>query len=611
MAVHSKSEVFFFFLFLAFFELQNLMVEPEATLETRWAKQISEGNLHPTYPRPQLKRRRWLDLNGAWEYAIRSKGEANPKDWDGKILVPFPVESSLSGVMKRVNEHQRIWYRRNFALPRGWKGGRVLLHFGGVDWETDVWVNGKKVGNHKGGYDPFSFDITSVLYWNRKNEIVVAVWDPTDSGTQSRGKQVQKPGGIFYTPTSGIWQTVWLEPVPEIYIASLRMTADTHEGNVTVEVLTNRPMRNGKAFVKVYEGKKKIVEKNARSDAPIVIKIPEPKLWSPESPYLYRLQISLSSGDRVESYFGMRCVSLGKDGEGRTRIFLNGKPYFMIGVLDQGFFPDGIYTAPNDEALRYDIEVAKKLGFNTIRKHVKVEPARWYYWCDKLGMLVWQDMPSGDRFIGTNDPDIQRTPESAKQFEKELKAMIEFLYDHPSIVMWVVFNEGWGQFDTVRIANWVKRLDRTRLTNAASGWVDRGVGDVLDIHDYPGPSAPPPQENRASVLGEFGGLGFRVEGHTWSVEGWGYKTFQSEKEYTEAFLNLFQQLQSLVESRALSAVIYTQITDVETELNGILTYDRAKIKGDSTLLHQAIVKLRNQNSKRGIDSPKDGHIHKG
>lgn len=572
--------------------MQKQTAEPEPVLKTRWAKYVSAQSVHVEYPRPQLKRRRWLNLNGYWQYAVRSKDESKPKKWDGRILVPFPIESSLSGVMKRVSENQRIWYRGTFGLPRRWKGGRVVLHFGGVDWETDVWVNGKKVGNHEGGYDAFSFDVTDILYWERENEIVLAVWDPTDKGTQPRGKQVQKPGGIFYTPSSGIWQTVWLEPLPENYITSLRIIPDVDKEKVSIEVNTNRTRQKTKASLKVYDGKRLIVEKKASCDAPIVLKIPKARPWSPERPHLYRLCVSLSSGDNVESYFGMRKVSLGKDEKGRTRIFLNGKPYFMIGLLDQGFFPDGIYTAPNDEALRCDIEIAKKLGFNTIRKHVKVEPARWYYWCDKLGMLVWQDMPSGDRFIGANDADLHRSLESTKQFEKELKAVVESLTNHPSIVMWVIFNEGWGQFDTARIAKWMKRLDGTRLVNAASGWVDRGVGDVLDIHDYPGPSAPPPQKNRASVLGEFGGLGFRVGGHTWSGGGWGYKTFDSEREYTEAFLNLLKQLQNLKENHGLSAAIYTQITDVETEINGILTYDRAKIKGNIALLRKAIVRLR-------------------
>jgi beta-galactosidase/beta-glucuronidase len=551
-------------------------------LKTRWAKDVSPAHAHPEYPRPQMVRKDWQNLNGLWELAITAKG-AKPSEFPSRILVPFPVESALSGVMKHVSETDQIWYRRTFELPRGWRERRVLLHFGAVDFETKVWVNGKAVGEHRGGYDAFTFDITSAVDWATPNELVVSVWDPTDAGTQPRGKQVRHPNGIWYTSTSGIWQTVWLEPVASAGIIDLKITPDVDAGAVVVRPVTTATLGGFELEITAREGIRKVGSATVVPGGQAAIPIEKPKLWSPEKPYLYDLEVRLKLGnrtiDKVESYFGMRKISLGKDEKGFTRLMLNNKPYFQFGPLDQGFWPDGIYTAPTDEALRYDIEMTKKLGFNLARKHVKVEPDRWYYWCDKLGLLVWQDMPSGDKYIQGNMPDITRTPGSAAEFEAELTALVKGRENHPCIVMWVPFNEGWGQWETPRVVDFIKKLDPSRLVDDASGWTDRGVGDVMDMHKYPGPGAPEPEQNRASVLGEFGGLGLPVAGHTWQEQkNWGYRSFTNAVDLTDAYVGLVQKLFPLIGEKGLSAAVYTQTTDVEIEVNGLMTYDREVVK---------------------------------
>ena len=569
-------------------------------LMTQWAKEVSPDNVHPEYPRPQMVRKNWQNLNGLWEYAIRPKAESQPQDFDGKILVPFPVESALSGVMKRVGGENRLWYRRTFNIPGKWKQKRILLHFGAVDWETTVWVNGRQVGTHRGGYDPFTFDITDALNETGAQGIVLSVWDPIDAGSQPRGKQVRKPRGIWYTPTTGIWQTVWLEPVDKVYIKSLNIVPDIDNQQVYVTAVCSDAPAGYKIRVTARSREAGLTGTEAIGEIgqKVVVPIKDPKLWSPDSPFLYDLKVmigartaSVSSPgrsteqfavvDQVVSYFGMRKISLGKDKNGITRIFLNNEPLFQYGPLDQGFWPDGLYTAPTDKALCYDIKVLKKLGCNMMRKHVKVEPARFYYWCDKLGLLVWQDMPNGDKHAGRKDPDITRSKESAEQFEKELKALVDAHRNHPCIVMWVPFNEGWGQYDTPRIVELIKKWDPTRLVNNASGWADRGVGDVHDDHKYPGPTAPKNEEKRAAVLGEFGGLGLPVKGHTWQDEkNWGYRKFETRQELTDTYLDLLSKLRPLIEG-GLSAAVYTQTTDVEIEVNGLMTYDRAMIKMDS------------------------------
>ncbi|HEY5911845.1 MAG TPA: sugar-binding domain-containing protein [Verrucomicrobiae bacterium] len=555
----------------------------EGPLKTRWAKDVSPEKALPEYPRPQMVRKDWLNLNGLWRLAIAAKDAPRPTEFQTQILVPFPVESALSGVKKAVSENERLWYRRTFELPRGWWGKRVLLHFGAVDFEAKVYVNGKEMGEHRGGYDGFSFDITDSLHPFDPNELVVAVWDPTDAGTQPRGKQVRGPGGIWYTPTSGIWQTVWLEPVSAAHISGLKITPDIDGEAVAVAASIPRPLGEYRLEVTVRDGFSRVGSANGRAVDPVRVSVPKPKLWSPETPHLYQLTASLKVGsrtvDRVESYFGMRKISLGKDMKAFTRMMLNNKPYFQLGPLDQGFWPDGLYTAPTDEALRYDIEMTRKLGFNMARKHVKIEPERWYYWCDKLGLLVWQDMPSGDKYIGGRDPDITRSPESARQFEQELTALVQGRGNHPCIVMWVPYNEGWGQWDTPRIVEMVRKLDPSRLVDDASGWTDRGVGDVNDMHKYPGPGSPEPEEKRAVVLGEFGGLGLPVRGHTWQSEkNWGYRSFTETNALTTAYVDLIAKLFPLIDEKGLSAAVYTQTTDVEVEVNGLMTYDRDLVK---------------------------------
>jgi hypothetical protein len=554
-------------------------------LMTRWAKDVSPDKVHREYPRPQMVRKDWKNLNGLWQLAFARKGEAPPlgKDLPERILVPFPVESALSGVMKRVD---RLWYRRTFTVPESWSKRRVLLHFGAVDWETTVWVNGKKLGEHRGGYDAFTFDITEALTKTGPQELVVGVWDPTDQGTQPRGKQVKRPEGIWYTPTTGIWQTVWLEPVAKTYIQSLSIVPDVDAGKVRVTIRTTGIDWRHTLYLKseIDDHVHGLKPEKATSAVTMSLNVPKAKLWSPNSPTLYNLEVYLNAGvdpvDSVQSYFGMRKVSIGKDDKGVIRILLNNKFVFQIGPLDQGFWPDGLYTAPTDEALKYDIEVTKKLGFNMTRKHVKVEPARWYYWCDKLGLLVWQDMPSGDRYISGNQLDIQRSPDSAKQYEHELTRMIDGLRNHPSVIMWVVFNEGWGQFDTARIVEFTKKLDPTRLVDSASGWTDRKVGDVHDIHSYPAPNSPQPEEKRAAVLGEFGGLGLGIDGHAWSGKAWSYLGTRDRADLTQKYERLIARAWHLKNKPGLSAAVYTQITDVETEGNGLLTYDREVIKVD-------------------------------
>jgi hypothetical protein len=554
----------------------------DGPLMTRWAKDVTPDKVHPDYPRPQLVREEWLNLNGLWQLAFAREGEAAPagKELPERILVPFPVESALSGVMKRA---ERLWYRRTFKVPEKWAGKRVLLHFGAVDWEAKVWVNGKELGTHRGGYDPFSFDVTDALKKDGEQELVVGVYDPADGGTQPRGKQVRKPGGIYYTPTTGIWQTVWLEPVPEASIESLKIVPDIDRSSVHVTVEVRGSNKN---LIQIFvEGDNRSTARATSPGKPVEVVISKPKLWSPESPFLYNLRVILGDGnppiDSVRSYFGMRKVEVGKDDKGVTRLLLNGKPTFQVGPLDQGFWPDGLYTAPTDEALKYDIEVTKKLGFNMTRKHVKVEPARWYYWCDRLGLLVWQDMPSGDKSVAPGKGEVTRSPESAKQYELELKNMIDALHNHPSVIMWVVFNEGWGQYDTKRITEWTKQYDPTRLVNCASGWNDMNVGDVHDIHVYPGPGSPEPEPKRAAVLGEFGGLGLPVEGHLWTKEKtWGYRVMKDNAELTRKYERLLAGVYRFKDKPGLSAAVYTQITDVETEVNGLLTYDRAVIKVD-------------------------------
>lgn len=567
----------------------------QGSMLTRWGKALDRTKIpHPEYPRPQMVRPSWVNLNGEWSLNIIPKGKnMDPVQPPQKILVPFPIESQLSGTKRRVEPTDTIHYIREFEAP---KGDRVLLHFGACDWHTIVYVNGFIVGEHKGGYDAFSFDITPHLRKEGKQHLSVEVKDPTDSGTQPRGKQILKPEGIWYTPTSGIWQTVWLEAVPKAYIADLKIHGKV-DGEVTVEpVVIGGDAK--KHWVKVeLRGGGSVAGAQQGLEAGVVkVKLLQPRPWSPSDAFLYTIKVQLLGEDgkvvdEVSSYVGLREVTLVPDANGQPRVNLNGKPIFLIGPLDQGFWPDGLYTAPSDEALRYDLEVTKRLGFNFIRKHVKVEPARWYYWCDKMGLLVMQDLPSGDKYIGSNDPDIERTPESQEILKRELRAMVETHRNHPSIISWVLYNEGWGQWDTANMTDWLKALDPSRLINSVSGWADRKVGHFWDVHVYPGPGAPSPDKTRAVFLGEFGGLGLPIEGHTWQKEGWGYQSFKTKEELTDAFVGLFEDLRFFIDKPGLSGAVYTQTTDVETEINGLMTYDRELVKMDEKRVREAVLAL--------------------
>jgi hypothetical protein len=607
---------------------------------TKFAAQVNPDSPLPEYPRPQLERDAWLNLNGLWDYAITAK-DAKFEKADGKILVPFAVESALSGVGKTVGKDKTLWYKTTFTVPKQWNGQRVLLHFEAVDWKTTVSVNGKKVGEHTGGYSPFYFDITDALISpstngiipsahgispstiGAVNELLVSVWDPTNDGFQPRGKQINEPRGIWYTPVTGIWQTVWLEPVPATAIKSVKYVPNIKDGKLTITAdisnLKDGDQLEATAFFKTTEGKvnrrpllrkrdiASVVEKEktvsstvVKANEPLVLNIPDAKLWTPDEPNLYGLTVSVirngEAVDTVKSYFGMREITLGKTKDGFTRMLLNGKFLFQHGPLDQGWFPDGLYTAPTDEALAYDLVVTKQLGFNMLRKHVKVESARFYYHCDKLGVLVWQDMPSGDdKFYikpGAKE-DAVRSPEAKANFEREWKEIIETLYNHPSIVVWVPFNEGWGQYETCRILDLTKKLDPTRLVDGPSGWEDRGCGDIYDKHQYRGPGMFPPEEKRATVLGEYGGLGLPIEGHTWvkSDKNWGYGgNLKDKDDLLNTYIGLNNKLHPLI-GQGLSAAVYTQTTDCEIEVNGLMTYDRIikvdadKFKASNDSLH--------------------------
>ncbi len=541
-------------------------------LKTPWADKVDRKLPHNFYPRPQMVRANWTNLNGEWDLAITAQNSETIKS-AGKILVPFPIESALSGFKGEIGPGDRAIYRTELDVQSK-AGTRQLLHFGAVDHSAEIRVNDKVVGTHKGGFAPFTIDITDALYTTGKQQLEVRVTDPSDTAFIPRGKQVQKPEGIWYTPVTGIWQTVWLETVPTDHVANVRFETKlngqvtaTIEGSktpATVEILLTGGRRV--RFKTAPDGDQNRTVGRAS--------VPSPVKWSPALPWLYNVKVMLDSGDAVESYLAFREIKIAKDKKGVPRIMLNGEPIFNFGPLDQGWWPDGLYTAPTEEALLFDIDATKKYGFNTIRKHVKVEPARWYYECDKLGMLVWQDMPSA--FI--TGKDAEPTPEEKQAWEAEWKEIIDSTRHFPSIVMWVPFNEGWGQFDTERVTDWTKKYDPSRLVNNASGWTDKGAGDVLDIHVYPGPAKPPNQPERAAVLGEFGGLGLPLAGHTWLDQGnWGYRSYQSKEELKTAFDNLLVSLEPLI-GEGLCAAIYTQTTDVEIEVNGLLTYDRKEEK---------------------------------
>lgn len=556
-------------------------------IKTRWAEEIDPANPLPEYPRPQMERGQWLNLNGLWDYAVLDKGSNAPDGFDGKILVPYPIESSLSGVQKRVGENRELWYQRSFTIPATWKNKNVLLNFGAVDWKADVWVNEIKVGSHQGGYTPFSFDITPFLT-KGEQKLTVRVWDPSDRGFQPRGKQVNDPHGIWYTPVTGIWQTVWIEPVENVYVTHLKTVPNIDGGNVSVLAATEGTRQGDIIEVKALENGKVVGTGKAAAGLEVEVAVPDAKLWSPESPFLYSMEISIwregKELDKVNSYFGMRKISASRDANGVMRMQLNNKDYFHFGPLDQGWWPDGLYTAATDEALLYDIKKTKDFGFNMIRKHVKVEPARWYYHCDREGILVWQDMPNGDRspqwqrWNYFNGQELQRNAESEANFRQEWKEIMDLTYSNPSVVVWVPFNEAWGQFKTEEIVSWTKNYDPSRLINPASGGNHYDVGDILDMHNYPNPVMGLFDSKRVNVLGEYGGIGLVLEEHLWEKDrNWGYVQYKTSEEATKVYVEYAEKLKELIPF-GYSAAVYTQTTDVEIEVNGLMTYDRKVVK---------------------------------
>ena len=557
-------------------------------LKTSWAETIDTENVLPEYPRPIMERKNWQNLNGLWEYAILPKGQAEPGTFDGKILVPFPVESSLSGVQKRVGKDNELWYKRTFRVPADWKNKNILLHFGSVDWKAEVYLNDIKIGTHTGGYTPFCFDITPYLA-SGMQKLVVRVWDPTNDSFIPRGKQENNPHGIWYTPVTGIWQTVWMEPVNAKHIEAVVPVADIDRNRLQIRVLTKNTQPADIIKVTLKDNNKMVATVAGAPGQVLDIHVPDAKLWSPDSPFLYDLEVALVEkgkvADKVDSYAAMRKISMKKDKNGFTRMQLNNKDYFHFGTLDQGWWPDGLYTAPTDEALVYDIIKTKDLGFNMIRKHVKVEPARWYTHCDRIGILVWQDMPNGDRsprwiqYQYFDEKEAVRSIESEENFRKEWKEIMDLLMPNPSVVVWVPFNEAWGQFKTPEIVQWTKHYDPSRLINAASGGNHyHNVGDILDFHRYPEPGLMMLNFERATVIGEYGGIGLPLQDHLWQPDkNWGYVQFKNEKEVTDEYVKYGEMLLKLT-GMGISGAVYTQTTDVEGEVNGLITYDRKKIK---------------------------------
>lgn len=557
-------------------------------LMTKWGRELKANDVWKEYPRPQLVRESWQNLNGLWDYAITPKGAAKPEKWDGQILVPFCIESALSGVGKTVGADKELWYRRTIS-PDLKSGNRLLLHFGAVDWQTTVMINGKSF-SHEGGFDPFSFDISDAVNGAANQELIIRVWDPTEKGSQPVGKQLGNPHGIWYTPVTGIWQTVWLEQVPSAYISRVQPTTDIDNDTVTLDITGNMLIEGDLIEAVISLAGKEVVKSQGPAKKSLTIKIPDAKRWTPDSPTVYQVGVTLKRNneaiDRVGSYFTLRKISVGKDSKGVNRLLLNNEVLFQYGPLDQGWWPDGLYTPPSVEAMVYDLKVLKQLGLNMLRKHIKIEPAIYYHECDRLGLLVWQDMPSvinrsKKHFIA---PDAKEDAvfDKAEQelYLKELKAMIDHLSFFSCIVVWVPFNEGWGQHDTNAVLKWTKEYDKTRLVDGPSGWTDRGQGDMKDLHQYPGPGMYPVMKDRVSVLGEFGGLGLPLKGHLWkNSDNWGYENFKTEAELRQNYRRLMLQMLPLIE-RGLSAAVYTQTTDVEIEVNGWMTYDRAILKVD-------------------------------
>lgn len=576
---------------------------------TTWGENIDPANVWQEYPRPIMERQDWQNLNGLWDYAIVSKDSSRPGEWQGEILVPFCAESALSGVGKEVGEKNALWYRRSFSVPSSWKGRNVMLNFGAVDWQADVWVNGAKVGSHTGGYTPFSLDITQALKSRGDNEVVVRVWDPTDKGPQPRGKQVSNPEGIWYTPVTGIWQTVWLEPVSRRHIADLRILPDIDRNTLSVDAVPSEGIGNGMVEVVVRDNGRRIASGRAVTGESVIVDMPAGvELWSPENPKLYDLEVRLMSDgrtlDKVDSYAAMRKFSVKKGDKGVVRLQLNDRDLFHYGLLDQGWWPDGLYTAPSYEAMVFDVDKTRDWGYNMIRKHIKVEPALWYTYCDRNGIIVWQDMPSGDRNPEWQDrnyfdgEELVRTPESEANYRKEWCEIMDCLYSYPCIAVWVPFNEAWGQFKTPEIAAWTKSHDPSRLVNPASGGNHYPCGDMVDAHSYPSPPVTHVYDaKRANVLGEYGGIGMVAEGHLWAPDrNWGYIQYRTPQEVTDAYVGYADYLDRLANEWFVGAV-YTQTTDVEMEVNGLMTYDRKVIKVDEDRIREINKRIIKNHSK--------------
>ena len=573
---------------------ENVQWKPAGDrIMTQWADDVDPSNVLPEYPRPQMMRGNWLNLNGMWDYAISAKDASKPDVYDGQILVPFAVESALSGVGRTLTADDALWYSREFSVPKQWKGQRILLNFGAVDWKTEVYVDGKLAGEHVGGYDPFSFDITDLLSKGKKHNLTVKVLDQTDAWYQPHGKQIMNPHGIWYTPVSGIWQTVWMEPVPETYIKSFSAVPDVPGAKLAMDVKVENMQPGDICRVQMYDGEFLAGEGNGYKDA---VWVTNPKLWTPENPFLYDLKIMIIRKgqiiDEIKGYAAMREISVARDADGHKRMLLNGEPVFQYGPLDQGWWPDGLYTAPTDEALAFDIIKTKEFGYNMIRKHVIVEPARWYYHCDRLGMLVWQDMPSttyGDNEWGNHEyntgTDSKITQEGKDNYYKEWGEIINDFKIFPSIVVWVPFNEAWGQFDTDEVVKFTREQDPSRLVNYASGGnFEKCSGDILDLHNYPDPEMYLYDPEYVNVLGEYGGIGLPVEGHLWQTDkNWGYIQYKNGDDVLKAYEGYAEELIELVR-KGFAAAVYTQTTDVEGEVNGLMTYDRKVVKMDAERL---------------------------
>ncbi|MDR1809313.1 MAG: beta-galactosidase [Prevotella sp.] len=596
-------------------------------IKTEWADKVTPDNVWQNYPRPQLKRADWINLNGLWKYAVTNISVTEkPADFKDEILVPFAIESALSGVARTFTPDNKLWYYREFMLNPAWKGKQIMLHFGAVDYECKVWVNNELAGTHKGGNNPFSFDITAhVKKKNGVQNIVLSVTDPTDRESISRGKQQLNQFGIWYTPVSGIWQTVWLEAVNPTHIRSLLPEADIAQSSITLNFDYAAVKGGEQLLVQVTDQDNVIATIKQPVSEKLSIKIPNPVLWTAETPKLYGLNVELLKGktviDQVSSYFAMREVSPQKDENGYNRIFLNNKPVFQYGTLDQGWWPDGLLTPPSAEAMLWDMVQLKNMGFNTIRKHIKVEPALYYYYADSLGLMLWQDMPSGfatarketEHIRPTDDNDWKAPEAVVTQWKSEINEMINVLRFFPSITAWVVFNEGWGQHNTPEMVQLVQQKDPNRIINGVSGWTDRKAGNMLDIHNYPLTSMIKPayNNNRISALGEFGGLGLPVENHLWNPEmrNWGYKNLEGSATFINDYAHLLFDLETLI-AQGLSAAIYTQTTDVEGEVNGLITYDRKVVKIPATLLHAMHSRLYSVSSAKAVTLIADGQEEK-